>query len=45
MPEFTIPDFWSKVKELTSGMEDQFLPLLEGNSDIAFPMPEVNISL
>ena len=30
----SIPDFVSKVKELTSGIEDQFLPLLEGNSSI-----------
>ena len=39
------PDFMSKVKELTSRIEDQFLPLLEGNSGIAFPMPEVNSTL
>ena len=35
-PQFwkSIPDFISKVKELNSGIEDQFLPLLEGNSGI-----------
>ena len=26
-------------------MNDEFLPLLEGNSGVAFPMPEVNSSL
>ena len=46
-PQFwkSIPDFISKVMELTSGIEDQFLPLLEGNSGIAFQMLEVNSSL
>ena len=31
---FSIPDFVSKVKELTSSSSFQFLPLLEGNSGI-----------
>ena len=49
---FSIPHFNSeihhftfKVKKLTAGIEDQFLPLLEGNSSNASPMPEVNSSL
>ena len=41
----SIPDFISKVKELTSGIEDQFLPFLEGNSSIGNSIPEVNSSL
>ena len=40
----SIPVFISKVKEFTSLIEDQFLPLLDGNSGIASLMPEVNSS-
>ena len=41
----SISDFISKVKELTSGIEDQFLPLSEGNSSIGNSIPEVSIVL
>ena len=34
-----------KSQKLTSGIENKFLPLLEGNSGIAFPMSEVISSL
>ena len=47
VPQFrkSIPVFISKVKEFTSLIEDQFLPLLDGNSGIASLMLEVNSSL
>ena len=41
----SIPDFIGKVKELTSGIDDQFLPLLESNFSIASPILELNSSL
>ena len=40
----SIPNFKSKVKELTSRIEYQFLPLLEGNSGIGNSIPKVNSS-